>query len=83
MGVAVHVAGNEQRYVCFYCNTHSRTFRASAARAYAQSKKGGNVNIDRPSQHVLERTSVLIADDAVECRFTVALPAVGVLALLP
>ena len=42
-----------------------------------QSKKGGNVNIDRPSQHVLERTSVLITPTAVECRFTVNLPAMG------
>ncbi|CDF37904.1 unnamed protein product [Chondrus crispus] len=40
--------------------------------------KGGNLNIDKPSQHVLERTSCLIVDDCfIEMRFTVNLPARG------
>lgn len=40
--------------------------------------KGGNINVDKPSQHVLERTSCLVVDEAfIELRFTVALPARG------
>ena len=39
--------------------------------------KGGDMKIDRPGQHVLERTSVLITASSVEARFTVALPARG------
>ena len=36
------------------------------------------MTIEQPSQHVLERTSVFIQPDgAIECRFTVALPARG------
>ncbi|KAL4436891.1 hypothetical protein ABPG75_004030 [Micractinium tetrahymenae] len=43
-----------------------------------QGEKGGEMSVDRPGQHVLERTSVLIhPDGAVEARFTVALPARG------
>ena len=42
------------------------------------SNKGGELRIDIPSQHVLERTNVQMnsAGD-LECRFTVALPARG------
>lgn len=39
--------------------------------------KGGELTIDSPGQHVLERTSVLVTKDTVEARFTVALPAQG------
>lgn len=40
-------------------------------------KKGGNLNIETPCQHVLERTSCLVKPDSVELRFTVSLPARG------
>ena len=45
--------------------------------------KGGEVHMDAPAQHVLERTAVVLrrgpggALEAVEARFTVALPAQG------
>ncbi|KAL4432541.1 hypothetical protein ABPG77_000478 [Micractinium sp. CCAP 211/92] len=43
-----------------------------------QGEKGGEMSVDKPGQHVLERTSVLIhPDGAVEARFTVGLPARG------
>mmetsp|Transcript_9383 Transcript_9383/g.32644 ORF Transcript_9383/g.32644 Transcript_9383/m.32644 type:complete len:469 (+) Transcript_9383:687-2093(+) len=35
------------------------------------------MTVDAPGQHVVERTAVLVHDDAVEARFTVALPAQG------
>ena len=42
------------------------------------SAKGGELGIDRPGQHVLQRTSVIINETGdVEGRFTVALPAAG------
>lgn len=41
-------------------------------------EKGGEMTVDAPGQHVLERSSVILAPDgAVEARFTVALPARG------
>ena len=39
--------------------------------------KGGDITIDKPGQHVLERTSCLLVDDHIELRFTVSLPARG------
>ncbi|WP_120004243.1 ABC-ATPase domain-containing protein [Nesterenkonia muleiensis] len=41
------------------------------------SGKGGTVSIGAPGQQVLERTSVLIAEDRVEARIMVGLPASG------
>ena len=43
------------------------------------SAKGGDLKIDGPSQHVLERTAVMVdpVTGDVECRFTVAMPARG------
>lgn len=41
-------------------------------------EKGGEMTVDAPGQHVLERTSVLIDSlGGVEARFTFALPARG------
>ncbi len=37
----------------------------------------GIIDIDRPGQEVLERTSVLIGEDSVEARFVMGLPASG------
>jgi predicted ABC-class ATPase len=39
--------------------------------------KGGDIGIDKPSQHVLQRTSVVVSAHYVEARFTVSLPAQG------
>jgi hypothetical protein len=36
--------------------------------------KGGELQIDKPSQHVLPRTSVIVSPTLIEVRFTVALP---------
>lgn len=41
------------------------------------SSKGGRVSIDRPGQEVLERTSCLIDEGAIEIRLEVGLPAAG------
>jgi len=38
-------------------------------------EKGGEMTVDAPGQHVIERTSVLVSTESVEVRFTVALPA--------
>ncbi len=45
--------------------------------AARESRDGGAVSIGAPGQEVLPRTSVLVADDRVEARFEVALPAKG------
>ena len=42
-----------------------------------QGPKGGELLIDAPGQHVLERSAVVVTADAIEARFTVALPARG------
>ncbi|PXF44577.1 hypothetical protein BWQ96_05654 [Gracilariopsis chorda] len=41
------------------------------------SLKGGDITIDRPSQHVLQRSSCLIRDNQLEIRFCIGLPARG------
>ena len=42
-----------------------------------QGPKGGELLIDTPGQHVLERSAVVVTPDVIEARFTVALPARG------
>ncbi len=53
----------------------------AAIRRHVRGKRGsgrsGEVQIDRPGQEVLERTSLLILPDEVEARITVGLPAAG------
>lgn len=39
--------------------------------------KGGDIGIDKPSQHVLPRTSCIVDGDMLEVRFTIGLPARG------
>lgn len=39
--------------------------------------KGGQIEVLEPSQHVLQRSSVLLTDHAIEVRFEVGLPARG------
>lgn len=36
--------------------------------------KGGELQIEKPSQHVLSRTSVIVTSSHIEVRFTVAMP---------
>ena len=52
-----------------------------AIRRYARGSKGtgksGAINIDRPGQEILERTSLFIDNTYIEARFTVGLPAFG------
>lgn len=69
------------------CDFLTRSFGAAVAASGGDirrqsggwsGEKGGEMSVDKPGQHVLERTSVLIhADGSVEARFTVALPARG------
>lgn len=49
---------------------------AEAARS-GHGAKGPRVSIGRPGQEVLERTSILIAEDRIEARFSAELPAAG------
>lgn len=39
--------------------------------------KGGQLEVDAPGQHVLERTAVIVDENGVEMRFLVGLPAQG------
>ncbi|WP_221620275.1 ABC-ATPase domain-containing protein [Arachnia propionica] len=58
----------------------TRTFAEVARRTVPRPTGTGNsglVHIGTPGQEVLERTSVLIADDRVEARIDVGLPAFG------
>lgn len=41
------------------------------------SGKGGKIGIDRPTQQILERTSVIVTGEYVEARFVLGLPAFG------
>ena len=65
----------------------TRRFCAVAARYRASQRaggqgwhgaKGGDISMDCPGQHVLERTSVIVSEyGSIEARFTVGLPARG------
>lgn len=68
------------------CDFLTRAFVAEAERMGVDNRvesggwggaKGGEMRMDRPGQHVLERTSVLLEGDQLEARFNVALPARG------
>jgi predicted ABC-class ATPase len=50
--------------------------RTGASGGFNQAK-GGEMTVDAPGQHVIERTAVNISEDVVEARFTVGLPAKG------
>ncbi|GBF88111.1 hypothetical protein Rsub_00823 [Raphidocelis subcapitata] len=65
-------------------NTATRQARAGASSSPSWNQagwhgaKGGDITVDAPGQHVLERTAVLLSPDGgVEARFTVGLPAQG------
>ncbi len=58
----------------------ARAFEAASSRVRGGrrgSGKSGLIAIDQPGQQILERTSVLVDEDAVEARFVVGLPAAG------
>ncbi|KAL3668503.1 hypothetical protein V7S43_006585 [Phytophthora oleae] len=69
------------------CDYLTRVFAASARSCGADAKthsnfwqgaKGGDISIDTPGQHVIERSSVnLLANADVEARFNINLPARG------
>ncbi|TMW55050.1 hypothetical protein Poli38472_013812 [Pythium oligandrum] len=69
------------------CDYLTRQFAESARRAGADAKtrsnswhgaKGGDMTIDAPGQHVIERSSVMVYEDGVvEARFNINLPARG------
>uniref|UniRef100_K3WBG0 Uncharacterized protein n=1 Tax=Globisporangium ultimum (strain ATCC 200006 / CBS 805.95 / DAOM BR144) TaxID=431595 RepID=K3WBG0_GLOUD len=69
------------------CDYLTRKFAASARSAGADAKtvsnsyhgaKGGDISIDAPGQHVIERSSVMVLNDGtVEARFNINLPARG------
>lgn len=62
----------------FWSSVHDAQMDRGSGGGGWSGPKGGNLNIDKPSQHVLERTSCLIVDDTfIELRFTVSLPARG------
>ncbi|EIM83239.1 uncharacterized protein STEHIDRAFT_141068 [Stereum hirsutum FP-91666 SS1] len=39
--------------------------------------KGGDINVDKPGQQILQRSSIVIGDTGIEARFTLGLPAQG------
>jgi predicted ABC-class ATPase len=57
----------------------TRAFDAACSQSSDRrgSGKSGLIAIDRPGQQILERTSVLVGEAAVEARFVVGLPAAG------
>ncbi len=50
---------------------------AEAVSQHDGGDKGSAISIGRPRQQVMDRTSVLIAEDRIEARITVGLPAAG------
>ncbi|GAB4526929.1 MAG: ABC-ATPase domain-containing protein [Anaerolineae bacterium] len=57
----------------------TRAFDAACSKLSGRrgSGKSGLMAIDQPGQQILERTSVLVSEEAVEARFVVGLPATG------
>ncbi|KAI0964636.1 hypothetical protein AcW1_001410 [Taiwanofungus camphoratus] len=39
--------------------------------------KGGDIQVDKPGQQVLQRSSIVLSNDGLEARFTIGLPAQG------
>lgn len=61
----------------FYRHVHEHRHDVRTASGGWGGAKGGELQIDKPSQHVLPRTSVIVTPAHIEVRFTVALPAQG------
>ncbi|KAI8472241.1 MAG: hypothetical protein J3K34DRAFT_213442 [Monoraphidium minutum] len=82
-GFPSHLWAGRVRKVAL-CDWLARRFSTLANTATRQNQqgwhgaKGGDVSMDAPSQHVLERSAVLLLPDGgVEARFTIGLPAQG------
>jgi hypothetical protein len=77
------------RAFCRSCSQHgadndqqtSSSLSSSAAHAGGSGSggwhgpKGGALRMEQPSQHVLQRTSIVMTNEYIEARFTVSLPA--------
>ncbi|GJD06093.1 Uncharacterized protein Gasu2_05280 [Galdieria sulphuraria] len=61
----------------FWASCHGLHLDKAAPNRGWGGSKGANLNIDKPKQHILERSSCVFTDKFVELRFTVALPARG------
>jgi len=61
----------------FWASCHGLHLDKAAPNKGWGSSKGANLNIDKPKQHILERSSCVFTEKFVEVRFTVALPARG------
>eukprot|EP00667_Euglena_gracilis_P005408 EG_transcript_5443 len=62
----------------FWSRAHEAGLDEALAGGSWAAPKGGDVNISKPSQHVLQRTSVVIVPlQFVEARCTIGLPAAG------
>ncbi|MFT5432689.1 MAG: putative ABC-class ATPase [Myxococcota bacterium] len=66
----------------FFTRSLARTLASRSKRSESSSQrrgsgKSGRIEIDRPGQEVLERTSCLIDNGGIEVRLTVGLPAAG------
>jgi predicted ABC-class ATPase len=62
------------------CDYVTRAFAEAArrvAKGHRGSGKGGRIEIDRPGQEVMERSSALLTDGRLEVRFFAGLPAFG------
>eukprot|EP00922_Rhytidocystis_sp_ex-Travisia-forbesii_P049217 GHVS01073301.1.p1 GENE.GHVS01073301.1~~GHVS01073301.1.p1 ORF type:complete len:648 (+),score=96.01 GHVS01073301.1:127-2070(+) len=63
------------RQLCHHINTTGLD-TATAGGGWSGSK-GGDIRVDVPGQNVLKRTAVVVTDEMVEARLTLALPAHG------
>jgi len=77
-GFAADIYSTEGRVVAF-CDFLARRFVDATSHAGGHRGSGGSgvIRIEQPGQEVLKRTSVILADGAVEARFVMGLPAHG------
>jgi predicted ABC-class ATPase len=70
--------GNRSRRAAL-CSYLTECFAEESRKRSGRSGTGhsGRIEIDRPGQEILERTSVIVTTDQVEARFRVGLPAAG------
>ncbi|WFC99081.1 hypothetical protein MYAM1_001818 [Malassezia yamatoensis] len=60
-----------------YTNCTEKKYNQRLASSGWSGGKGGQLEVDRPGQQVLERSAVVVGDDAIEIRLVVGLPARG------
>lgn len=61
----------------FWRLAHEKGIDAAQRGGGWHGAKGGNLNIDCPGQHVLERSSCQVKENCIEARVTISLPARG------